>query len=39
VMLSERYAELDQVGFVAFFRTDGNLLNAGTGPIKAMVQA
>lgn len=39
VMLSERYAELDQVGFVAFFRTDGNLLDAGTHPVKAMVQA
>jgi HK97 family phage major capsid protein len=37
--LDERYAELDQVGFVAFFRTDGNLLNAGTGPVKSMVQA
>lgn len=39
VMLNERYGELDQVAFAAFFRTDGNLLNAGTGPIKSLVQA
>lgn len=37
--LDERYAELDQVGFVAFFRTDGALLNAGTNPVKCMTQA
>lgn len=36
--LVERYADADQEGFVAFFRTDGNLLNAGTNPVKLMVQ-
>jgi HK97 family phage major capsid protein len=34
VRLDERYAELDQVAFVVFFRVDGTLLNAGTNPIK-----
>ena len=38
-MLDQRWAELDQVGFVAFFRTDGALLNAGTNPVKHMLQA
>ena len=37
--LPERYAELDQEAFVAFLRTDGNLLDAGTDPIKHMLQA
>lgn len=37
--LSERYAEYDQEGFVAFLRTDGGLLDAGTNPIKYLVQA
>ena len=37
--LVERYGELDQEGFVAFFRTDGALLNAGTNPVKHMLQA
>lgn len=37
--LVERYAEYDQEGFVAFFRLDGRVLNAGTNPIKYMVQA
>ncbi len=32
--LDERYADTDQVGFVAFMRSDGNLLDAGTDPIK-----
>lgn len=32
--LTERYAELNQVGFVAFQRWDGNLIDAGTHPIK-----
>ncbi len=36
--LEERYADYDQVGFVAFMRSDGRPLNAGTGPIKALVQ-
>ncbi|HEX4610450.1 MAG TPA: phage major capsid protein [Urbifossiella sp.] len=35
--LDERYADNDQVGFVAFMRSDGKILNAGTGPIKALV--
>jgi HK97 family phage major capsid protein len=38
-MLDQRWGELDQVGFVAFFRTDGALLNAGTAPVKHMLQA
>ena len=32
--LVERYGEFDQEGFVAFHRTDGDLLNAGTNPVK-----
>lgn len=32
--LVERYAELGQVGFIAFARADGNLLDAGTNPVK-----
>ena len=32
--LSERYADYLQVGFFAFNRCDGNLLNAGNNPIK-----
>ena len=32
--LVERYAELFQIGFVAFSRHDGDLLDAGTNPIK-----
>lgn len=34
VRLNERYAELDQTAFVVFLRVDGELLNAGTNPIK-----
>jgi HK97 family phage major capsid protein len=37
--LVERYADADQEGFVAFFRTDGNLLDAGTHPVKHLLQA
>lgn len=37
--LVERYAEKDQEGFIAFMRFDGNLLDAGTRPIKHLVQA
>jgi HK97 family phage major capsid protein len=37
VRLDERYADLDQVGFVAFLRSDGQLLDAGTDPIKHFV--
>jgi HK97 family phage major capsid protein len=32
--LNELYAQTDQVGFVSFMRTDGNLLDAGTKPVK-----
>jgi HK97 family phage major capsid protein len=32
--LDERYAEFLQVAFLAFLRTDGDLLNAGTTPIR-----
>lgn len=39
VRLNERYADADQVGFLAFSRHDGNLLDAGTNPVKAMLQA
>jgi len=32
--LTERYADYNQTGFVAFQRWDGNLVDAGTHPIK-----
>ena len=32
--LDERYAEFHQVAFLAFSRHDGDLLNAGTNPVK-----
>ena len=35
--LEERYAEIDQVAFIAFMRSDSRLLNAGTNPIKHLV--
>jgi len=34
--LEERYAEKDQVAFVAFIRADGATLNAGDNPIKCI---
>jgi HK97 family phage major capsid protein len=37
--LVERYADYHQVGFLAFMRTDGDLLNAGTNPVKHLLQA
>lgn len=37
--LVERYADYDQEAFVAFLRTDGDLLDAGTHPVKHMLQA
>lgn len=37
--LVERFADTDQEGFVAFMRTDGNLLDAGTHPVKHLLQA
>jgi HK97 family phage major capsid protein len=36
--LVERYADFDQEGFVGFMRADGNLLDAGTHPIKYLQQ-
>jgi len=36
--LTERYAESDQEAFVAFSRHDGHLLDAGTNPVKYMIQ-
>ena len=36
--LDERYADTDQVGFVALMRVDGDLLDAGTHPVKLMTQ-
>lgn len=37
--LEERYRDTDQDGFVAFVREDGNLLDAGTAPVKYLQQA
>lgn len=37
--LDERYAEYHQVAFLAFARHDGDLLNAGTNPVKLFVNA
>ncbi|MFO0802007.1 MAG: phage major capsid protein [Gemmataceae bacterium] len=37
--LEERYAELDQVGFIAFLRSDSRLMDAGTHPVKHLIQA
>ena len=36
--LNERYAEYRQVAFIAFIRADGLLLDAGTHPVKKLVQ-
>jgi HK97 family phage major capsid protein len=36
VRLNERFADSDQVGFIAFLRSDGNLLNAGVAPVKVL---
>ncbi len=36
--LVERYAEKDQVSFIAFSRHDGRVLDAGTDPIKHLIQ-
>jgi len=35
--LNERYADLHQVAFLAFMRTDGDLLDAGTDPVKHFI--
>lgn len=37
--LVERYAEYLQVGFIGYARADGDLLDAGTNPVKHLVQA
>lgn len=37
--LEERFAESLQVGFLAFARHDGALIDAGTGPVKALRMA
>lgn len=37
--LVERYADYNQTGFVMFQRADGNLVDAGTNPIKHLLQA
>jgi HK97 family phage major capsid protein len=36
--LVERYADTDEEGFVAFTRMDSDLLDAGTHPVKLLVQ-
>jgi HK97 family phage major capsid protein len=36
--LVERYADYGQVAFIGFARYDGNLLDAGTHPVKYLVQ-
>lgn len=36
--LAERFAEFDQIGFIAFMRSDANLIDAGTGPVKFLQQ-
>lgn len=36
--LEERYAEKLQVGFLAFLRSDGDLVDAGTNPVKYLLQ-
>lgn len=37
--LDERFAEYHQVAFLAFLRCDGDLLDAGTDPVKYMSQS
>ncbi len=39
IRLDERYADYHQVGFLAFARSDGDLLDAGTHPVKYATQA
>jgi len=36
--LTERFAEYGQVAFIGYARYDGNLLGAGTRPVKYLVQ-
>jgi HK97 family phage major capsid protein len=35
--LTEKYAEYGQIAFIAFVRRDGNLLDAGSHPVKTLV--
>lgn len=37
--LEERFRDADQTGFVMFKRSDGDLLDAGTNPVKYLAQA
>jgi HK97 family phage major capsid protein len=37
--LDERFVDRLQVGFVGFLRSDGDLVDAGTNPIKHLIQA
>lgn len=37
VRLVERYADYHQVGFIAFMRTDADLIDAGLNPVKVLV--
>lgn len=37
--LDERFADTDQIGFIAFLRSDAKVLNAGGNPIKHLLQA
>lgn len=39
LVLKERYADFNQIGVVAFSRHDGNLMDAGTKPVKYLRQA
>ncbi len=39
LVLRERFADNHQVGFFAFMRTDGDLLDAGTNPVKFLQQS
>jgi hypothetical protein len=38
LQLVERFADYGQVAFIGFARYDGNLLDAGTHPVKYLVQ-
>ena len=39
IRLEERFADYGQVAFIGFARYDGNLLDAGTNPVKYITQA
>ncbi len=39
LVLRERYADYHQIGVLGFSRHDGNIIDAGQGPIKYLVQA